>query len=518
MTDDTFAYDSKQMERCRQSKKCKGKLVEICEKNLNANLYKYKELRRVAMQTYRGLLDLHPNNMAKNTFQLTLLDFTSCKRNWPKKLFDAADAAKKATQKWTRKIQDNAKRFCRNKLNANGYNDPEFPIKAANQIVKSLHHMADKNREGFIRHRRKCLDSIDYAKCTAEKVKYLSFYIVSKKFPVASAFAESLASEIGEASASEDENYYSKNGKKMVGNVLLNTGKAKLFDALGGKGKDTNGFSSLSASEQQKLLIRKSKWETAGSATDILIDVHKRKNRAAKIAKNKKDRKEEREKKGQATWWKQDPTETESIQQNVVDEENLKSSNKNHHQQLRKNCRKHCRENKKKGRRECRKLCSKSSYLQKYKRMQAYDDDDDDSNKKGKSSLSTDPDFKCTAKGGKCASKLKMTCSTKFRSSLCSGGWSNKCCIGILRQKNKNGKNSMILKRVTSNKITKEKEEHYEKSSDSEIKEASDERRRLRRSCRKLCRKQKQKYGRRQCRTLCSKSKVLRNYKNVFGA
>ena len=54
MTDDTFAYDSKQMERCRQSEKCKGKLVEICEKNLNANLYKYKELRRVAMQTYRG--------------------------------------------------------------------------------------------------------------------------------------------------------------------------------------------------------------------------------------------------------------------------------------------------------------------------------------------------------------------------------------------------------------------------------------------------------------------------------
>ena len=74
MTDDTFAYDSKQMERCRQSEKCKGKLVEICEKNLNANLYKYKELRRVAMQTYRGLLDLHPNNMAKNTFQLTLLE------------------------------------------------------------------------------------------------------------------------------------------------------------------------------------------------------------------------------------------------------------------------------------------------------------------------------------------------------------------------------------------------------------------------------------------------------------
>ena len=35
----------------------------ICEKNLNANLYKYKELRRVAMQTYRGLLDLHPNNI-----------------------------------------------------------------------------------------------------------------------------------------------------------------------------------------------------------------------------------------------------------------------------------------------------------------------------------------------------------------------------------------------------------------------------------------------------------------------
>ena len=50
MTDDTFAYDSKQMERCRQSEKCKGKLVEICEKNLNANLYKYKELRRVALQ------------------------------------------------------------------------------------------------------------------------------------------------------------------------------------------------------------------------------------------------------------------------------------------------------------------------------------------------------------------------------------------------------------------------------------------------------------------------------------
>ena len=32
--------------------------------------------------------------MAKNTFQLTLLDFTSCKRNWPKKLFES-DALKK---------------------------------------------------------------------------------------------------------------------------------------------------------------------------------------------------------------------------------------------------------------------------------------------------------------------------------------------------------------------------------------------------------------------------------------
>lgn len=76
--------------------------------------------------------------MAKNTFQLTLLDFTSCKRNWPKKLFDAADAAKKATRKWTRKIQDNAKRFCRNKLNANGYNDPEFPIKATLKFLHTL--------------------------------------------------------------------------------------------------------------------------------------------------------------------------------------------------------------------------------------------------------------------------------------------------------------------------------------------------------------------------------------------
>ena len=50
-----------------------------------------------------------------------------------------------------------------------------------------------------------------------------------------------------------------------------------------------------------------------------------------------------------------------------------------------------------------------------------------------------DPDHKCTAARGKCADSNAYDCSTGFRSSLCSGSYSNKCCTGTISKKGSSG-------------------------------------------------------------------------------